>query len=172
MPAGLVWWSFVWEWRLLPQVENHVADAEKLADSGVAQARDLSRRTAVVVLIVFSAVVYLGNAGFPALLDDADSSHAMVSHEMLQRHDWVILYMNGIRYLMKAPLHYWAVATSYAVLGVNEFATRLPVALAMIGLALLVNEFARRFFGGRAGFDSGLAVLVCHGFFHFTRTFI
>src|SRR5260370_8302439 len=114
MPAGLVWWSFVWEWRLLPQVENHVADAEKLADSGVAQARDLSRRTAVVVLIVFSAVVYLGNAGFPALLDDADSSHAMVSHEMLQRHDWVILYMNAIRYLMKAPLHYSPPAMIYA----------------------------------------------------------
>jgi len=156
----------------LPQVENHVADAEKLADPGVAQTRDLSRRAAVVVLMVLSAVVYLGNAGFPALLDDADASHAMVSREMLQRHDWVILYMNGIRYLMKAPLHYWAVATSYAALGQNEFSTRLPVALAMIGLVLLVNEFARRYFGGRAGLYSGLIVCTGAGFFLFTRIMI
>jgi hypothetical protein len=84
----------------------------------------------------------------------------------------VILYMNGIRYLMKAPLHYWAVAMSYAALGQNEFSTRLPVALAMIGLVLLVNEFARRFFGVRAGLYSGLAVCTGAGFFLFTRIMI
>jgi hypothetical protein len=32
---------------------------------------------------------------------------------MLQRHDWVTLYVNGVRYLEKAPLMYWGVATSY-----------------------------------------------------------
>src|SRR5256714_12292963 len=103
-----------------------------------APVRELSRSTVVILLATFSAVVYLGNAGFPGLLDDADASHAMVSWEMLQRHDAVILYMNGIRYLMKAPLHYWAVAVSYGIFGRNEFATRLPVALSMIGLAALV----------------------------------
>ena len=125
-----------------------------------------------MIALAFGCVIYLGNAGFPGLLDDADASHAVVAREILQRHDWVILYMNGIRYLMKAPLHYWAVAASYALLGVNEFATRLPVALAMIGLGLLVNEFARRFFGVRAGLYSALAVLTGVGFFLFTRIMI
>ena len=132
----------------------------------------LSRKAGAVIALSFGCVIYLGNAGFPGLLDDADASHAVVAREILQRHEWVILYMNGIRYLMKAPLHYWAVAASYAVLGVNEFATRLPVALAMIGLALLVNEFARRFFGVRAGMYSALAVLTGAGFFLFTRIMI
>jgi 4-amino-4-deoxy-L-arabinose transferase-like glycosyltransferase len=132
----------------------------------------LTRGAAVVVLLIFAAVVYLGNAGFPALLDDADASHALVSHEILQRHDGIILYMNGIRYLMKAPLHYWAVAASYAALGQNEFSTRLPVALAMIGLVLLVSEFARRYFGSRAGLYSGLVVCASAGFFLFTRIMI
>jgi 4-amino-4-deoxy-L-arabinose transferase-like glycosyltransferase len=80
--------------------------------------------------------------------------------------------MNGIRYLMKAPLHYWAVAASYAVLGQNEFSTRLPAALAMIGLVLLVSEFARRYFGARAGLYSGLVVCTSAGFFLFTRIMI
>ena len=110
-----------------PQVEHSVAETTSLASSKVATpadqsgypGRELSRAAAVILLVVLSAAIYVGNAGFPGLLDDADASHAMVSHEMLQRHDWVILYMNGIRYLMKAPLHYWAVAMSYAALGQN-----------------------------------------------------
>jgi 4-amino-4-deoxy-L-arabinose transferase-like glycosyltransferase len=165
---------------LSPQVEHSVAETTSLASSKVATPADqpgypgqeLSRAAAVILLVVLSAAIYLGNAGFPGLLDDADASHAMVSHEMLQRHDWVILYMNGIRYLMKAPLHYWAVAMSYAALGQNEFSTRLPVALAMIGIVLLVNEFARRFFGVRAGLYSGLVVCTSAGFFLFTRIMI
>lgn len=127
---------------------------------------------AAAILFVLGCGIYLGNAGFPGLLDDADSSHAMVSVEMLHRHDWVILFMNGIRYLMKAPLHYWTVAASYAAFGQNEFATRLPVALSMIGLALLANAFSRRYFGARAGLYSGLAVLTGAGFFLFTRIMI
>src|SRR5438477_1879981 len=42
----------------------------------------------------------------------------------------------------------------------------------MTGLALLVNEFARRFFGVRAGLYSALAVLTGAGFFLFTRIMI
>src|SRR4029077_7840006 len=58
------------------------------------------------------------------------------------------------------------------VLGQNEFSTRLPVALAMIGLVLLVNEFARRFVGVRAGLYSGLVACTGAGFFLFTRIMI
>jgi 4-amino-4-deoxy-L-arabinose transferase-like glycosyltransferase len=165
---------------LLPQVEHASSETSSLAtsetgsptDQAVSSGRGLSHGAAVILLIALSAAIYLGNAGFPPLLDDADASHAMVSHEMLQRHDWVILYMNGIRYLMKAPLHYWAVAMSYAALGKNEFSTRLPVALAMVGMVLLVNGFARRFFGVRAGLYSGLVVCTSAGLFLFTRIMI
>lgn len=154
------------------QVEYDSSEAASAPKERGSVNSEWSRPAAVVLLIFLSAAIYLGNAGFPALLDDADASHAMVSREMLQRHDGVILYMNGIRYLMKAPLHYWAVALSYAALGQNEFSTRLPVALAMIGLVLLVNEFARRFFGARAGLYSGLVVGTGAGFFLFTRIMI
>ncbi len=44
----------------------------------------------------------------PPLLDDADSVHSEVAREMVARHDWITLYANGIRYLEKAPLMYWA----------------------------------------------------------------
>jgi hypothetical protein len=157
---------------LSPPVENKLAEAVSASVERGATTSEFSRSVAVILLLFLSAAIYLGNAGFPALLDDADASHAMVSREMLQRHDGVILYMNGIRYLMKAPLHYWAVALSYAVLGQNEFSTRLPVALAMMGLVLLASEFARRFVGVRAGLYSGLIACTGAGFFLFTRIMI
>lgn len=134
--------------------------------------RGISNRFAVVLLLALSAVIYIGNAGHPALLDDADASHAVVSREILQRSDWVVLHMNGIRYLMKAPLHYWAVAVSYKLLGQSAFSTRLPVALAVVGLVLLLYAFGRRFFGSRAGFYSGLVVCTSAGIFLFTRIMI
>ncbi len=127
---------------------------------------------ALLLLLCIAAGIYIGNAAYPGLLDDADASHATVSREMLERGDGVILYMNGIRYLMKAPLHYWAVALSYGLFGANAFSTRLPVALSMAGLALLVYGFARRYFGERAGLYSGLVVCTGAGFFLFTRIMI
>src|SRR6266481_1989355 len=127
---------------------------------------------AILLLLIIATGIYIGNAAYPGLLDDADSSHATVSQSILERGDWVILYMNGISYLMKAPLHYWAVACSYRLFGANAFSTRLPVALSMIGLAALVYAFARRYFGERAGLYSGLAACTSAGFFLFTRIMI
>lgn len=132
----------------------------------------LKPRFAILLLVFIAAGIYIGNAAYPSLLDDADASHASVSRSMLERGDWVILYMNGIRYLVKAPLHYWAVALCYRLFGANAFSTRLPVALSMIGLAFLVYSFARRYFGERAGLYSGLVVCTGAGFFLFTRIMI
>ncbi len=129
-------------------------------------------RLPALTLLALSAFLYLGTAFSPALLDDADASHALVAREMLQRGDWAVMYLNGIRYLQKAPLHYWWVALDYALLGQTEFATRLPVALSMIGLTLLVFEFGRRFFGERAGFYAGLVLATSVGMFIFTRIMI
>ncbi len=106
----------------------------------------------------------------PPLLDDADSVHAEVAREMLVRHDWVTLYANGIRYLEKAPLLYWSMASSFTLFGVHTAAARLPLALAVLGLALTLESFARRAFRfPRAGLYAGLILLSSFGIFIFTR---
>ncbi len=135
--------------------------------------RSLRSSWIVLFLLVLSAGLYVGTAGSPALDDDdVDAAHAMVSQEMLQRNDFVVPYMDGIRYLIRPPMHFWMVAASYKLLGESEFATRLPLALAMVGMVLLTFEFGRRFFGQRAGFYGALAVATSAGMFLFTRTMI
>ena len=126
-----------------------------------------------VCLLIFSAGLYIGTAGSPALDDDdVDAAHAMVSQEMLKRNDFVVPHMDGLRYLIRPPMHFWMVAASYKLLGESEFATRLPLGLAMVGMVLLTFEFGRRFFGRRAGLYAALAVATSVGMFIFTRIMI
>jgi 4-amino-4-deoxy-L-arabinose transferase-like glycosyltransferase len=133
----------------------------------------VASRWTMLCLLVLSAGLYICTSATPALDDeDVDAAHALVSQEMLLRHDFVVMYMDGLRYLIRPPMHFWLVAASYKLLGESEFATRLPVGLAMVGLVLLTFEFGRRFFGRRAGLYGALAVATSVGMFIFTRNMI
>jgi len=121
--------------------------------------------------IVFAAV-YCGSLFSPALLDDADSTHAEAAREMFVSGDYVTLHVNGVRYLEKAPLPYWLVAISYHIFGVNEFASRLPMALSVLLLGVLAVVWGRRAFGERAGIYAGVFVYTAAGVFLFTRILI
>src|SRR5581483_12314991 len=100
-------------------------------------------------VIFLFLIVYLGSAFSPALQDDADCTHAEAAREMLVRGDYVTLHVNGVRYLEKAPLPYWLVAFSYRIFGFNEFATHLPLIVAMFLLVLLAMHWGGRAFGDR-----------------------
>jgi 4-amino-4-deoxy-L-arabinose transferase-like glycosyltransferase len=127
-------------------------------------------RPQLLVLVAVWALIYLASCRYPPpLLDDADTVHAEAAREMIESGDWITLHANKIRYLEKAPLMYWSIAISYELFGVNEFASRLPLALAALGLMLatmLIGKFA---FGERAGFYSALAMGTCAGLYLFTR---
>jgi 4-amino-4-deoxy-L-arabinose transferase-like glycosyltransferase len=124
----------------------------------------------VAILFIVASLFYLGAASSPALGDDdVDAPHAVVAREMLERHDYIVPYMNGVRYLVRPPLHFWMIAASYTLFGQTEFATRLPLALTVITLLLLVFEFGRRFFNLRVGLYGGLILASSPGLFIFTR---
>lgn len=108
----------------------------------------------------------------PALLDDADSTHAEAAREMLVTGDYVTLHVNGVRYLEKAPLPYWMVAFCFGIFGENEFAARLPMALSVLLLGLLALVWGRRAFGERTGIYAALFVYTSAGVFLFTRILI
>jgi 4-amino-4-deoxy-L-arabinose transferase-like glycosyltransferase len=129
-------------------------------------------RISVLVLVALWAVIYMAGLSRPALLDDADTVHAEAAREMLQRHDWVTLYVNGIRYLEKAPLMYWGVATSYTLFGVSEWSTRFPLVLGVLAMILSTYGLGRWALGSEGGFDSGLVLATALGPYLFTRFLI
>jgi 4-amino-4-deoxy-L-arabinose transferase-like glycosyltransferase len=136
------------------------------------------RSTLLLMLTLWVAFYASFTLFTPPLLDDADSVHAEVAREMLVRHDYVTLYANGIRYLEKAPLMYWAMALSMKIvmlLGATSpralaAAARFPIACDVLGLMLFAEIFARRLFrNARAGLYAVVMLLSSFGIFIFTR---
>src|SRR5579864_3822411 len=132
-------------------------------------ASNLARVRSLAIITLLWASIYLAGIFRPPLLDDVDSVHAEAAREIVLRHDWVTLYTNGVRYLEKAPLMYWAIAASYKLLGISDWSTRLPLALTMLLLALATYAVGKRAYGEPGGFYSALVMMTCLGPYIFTR---
>jgi 4-amino-4-deoxy-L-arabinose transferase-like glycosyltransferase len=136
---------------------------------------DASRRASlasVLILVALWAAIYFAGIFTPPLLDDVDTIHSEAAREMLLRHDWVTLYTNGLRYLEKAPLMYWGLATSYEVFGISDWSTRLPLMLGVLALVLATYKLGAYAFGERGGFYAGLVLVTSVGPYIFTRFLI
>ena len=123
----------------------------------------------IVGILIFWALIYLPGLASPPMMDDADAEHAEISREMLLNHDFVTMHVNGVRYLDKAPLPYWITTGSYALFGVSEFSTRLPITLFALFSALAVFWLGREVAGGEAGFYAALVLGTSIGPYIYTR---
>jgi len=138
-----------------------------------ASQRSWRQKFFVSLIVLVWAVIYLGSLFQPPLMDDADTVHAEAAREMVEHNDWVTLKINdGFRYLEKAPLMYWLVAASYKVFGVHDWSARLPIALGMLALLLVVYRIGRRFYGDEGGLYAALALATGFGPFIYTRFMI
>ncbi len=102
-------------------------------------------------------------------MDDVDAVQAQIARNMLTSGDWVTARLDGVAYMEKAPLIYWAMAICYKIFGVHDWSARIPVVLSAIGLAWLTAAFGMWAFGRLAGFYAGLCISTCVGLFLFTR---
>jgi 4-amino-4-deoxy-L-arabinose transferase-like glycosyltransferase len=125
-----------------------------------------------ILLLAFWLAIYGASLFTPPLLDDADATHAQAAQTMAQTGDWVTLHVNGVRYLEKPPLPYWIAAASLHLFGAGAFAMHLPLALAVLALALLGYLWSRRAFDERTALYTALFTLTAAGVFLFTRIFI
>ncbi len=147
--------------------ERHDAPSEPVLvpDRQAARAGHFS----LAIIFLLWGAIYFAGIFSPALLDDVDTIHAEAAREMVQRHDWVTLYTDGIRYLEKAPLMYWATATSYELFGASEWSTRLPLMLGVLALLLVTYVLGKRAYGERAGFYATVVLVTSLGPYIFTR---
>ena len=92
----------------------------------------------MVGLALAALVLYLFELGKAALPDWDAAIYADVTKEMLEGHHWLTPYLNHQLFFQKPPLLYWAQMVTFNLFGMNEFAARLPSALAGVGVVLLV----------------------------------
>lgn len=110
-----------------------------------------------VLLLLLGAVLFLPRLGTPSLWDIDEGNNAEAAREMLESGNWVVPTFNFELRVDKPALLYWLQIAAYQLFGVNEFAARLPSALAAILTMLLAYELARALFGdARQGLLAGV----------------
>ena len=104
---------------------------------------------AMLAIIAMACVLYLGSLGERPLQDYDEALYAIATHEMVTTGDLATITFRGQPYFEKPPLYFWLATISEKIFGENEFALRLPSALAGIGLVLLVMLLTRELSGSR-----------------------
>ncbi|MGH7948791.1 MAG: phospholipid carrier-dependent glycosyltransferase, partial [Candidatus Binataceae bacterium] len=128
-----------------------------------------SRRARALTAALLATLLYLPALGSAPLWEPDEGRYAEISREMLASGDFVTPRNNYVRYFEKPPLVYWTTAASMALFGENEFAARLPAALASIGQVVIVALLAESMFGATAGLIAALALATFPVFIGFAR---
>lgn len=90
----------------------------------------------ILGLFLICSIAFLWNLGNTGLVDETEPLFAEAARQMVRTGDWITPYFNGETRFDKPPLVYWLMAIGYQVFGVNEWAVRLPSALAAITLSV------------------------------------
>jgi 4-amino-4-deoxy-L-arabinose transferase-like glycosyltransferase len=119
-------------------------------------------------LAALLTLLWLATLSARPLFNPDEGRYAEIPREMLSGGDWVVPHLNGLAYIEKPPLQYWATALSYRLLGPSEFAARLYAGLTALGTILLVWLLARRLWSLEAAWRaaavlSGMLMFVALG---------
>src|SRR5947209_18495847 len=112
----------------------------------------------VLLLTAVTAALTLPNLGAASLWDLDEGLNAEAAREMLESGNWIVPTFNFQLRSSKPALLYWCEALAYRAFGVNEFAARLPSALAGWAAVLSTYFLGRRMFGPAAGFLGALVL--------------
>ena len=108
------------------------------------------RRIDWLLLIGFSSFLYFFGLSQFGLVGADEPRYAEVAREMLTRRDWITPVLGNQPWLEKPPLYYWQAMVAYDVLGVSDWASRLPSAVDATLMVIAVFCFLGKF---RPGFQ-------------------
>jgi len=122
------------------------------------------------VLAAVAVFVLSFELGSRELSSPDETRYAAISRSMLDTGDWLTPVHNfKFRHWHKPPLTYWLMASSFHVLGYNDWAARVPSALAALAAVMGVYVIGRTLHSPRAGFLAGVVLLASPLFFILAR---
>lgn len=105
----------------------------------------LLRRHPLLATLALALLLGLAFQGTRGLLEPDEGRYTNVALQMLHTGDFITLRRNDeALHFTKPPLTYWTIAASVATFGYNEWAVRLPIALAFTLCAGLLFAMGRR----------------------------
>jgi 4-amino-4-deoxy-L-arabinose transferase-like glycosyltransferase len=121
------------------------------------------------LLVTLAVALTVATAGWGSLYNETDGQYAGAAKVMVRNGSWLIPENDGIPRLVKPPFLYWALAASMKVFGVNEFAARLPNAVAVVAWVVVTFLIGREIGGISRGFYAGIVLLTSLGTFTLGR---
>lgn len=110
-------------------------------------------RLGIATVLLLSWFTLLGER---ALFNPDEGRYAEIPREMLASGDWLVPRLNGLVYIEKPPLQYWATALSYRLFGVNVWAARFYTGLCGVLSVLVSAALARRLWGSASAWRAGI----------------
>lgn len=117
------------------------------------------QQKATLFLIAASILVFLPFLGAAGMFDPTDSFFMESAREMLEKHVFAFPLINYAPWLDKPALAFWFIALSDKMLGLNEFAGRLPSALGGITTVLITYLFCRKMLLSRQALLAAMVML-------------
>ena len=106
------------------------------------------------------------------ITDSVESKYALTAKEMLLSGDWISPQIYGNYWYDKPVFFYWLTAAGFKIFGFNEFAARFfPALFGMAGLGLLVYA-AKKLYGEKTAFWSGVILMTSTEFFLISKSVI
>lgn len=112
-----------------------------------------NKYTPFLIIIVFSALLFIPNLGVVHLFDWDEINFAEGAREMMVLNDYSRVYINFQPFWEKPPLFMWFQVLSMKTFGINEFGARFPNAVFGIITLLVLFQIGKKLF------DEKLAII-------------
>jgi len=113
--------------------------------------RSIPPRFSLVALLLLCGLLFFWQLDAYSLFNETEAKQAEIARQIWVQQDWLTPHYNGEIYVDKPILLHWLMALSMPLVGLNEWAIRLPSAIAATGLILGTWGYIRYFAGERVG---------------------
>ena len=112
-----------------------------------------------VLLVAIGVINFILPLGLTPLFDLDEGAFSEATREMLKSGNFLTTYLDGSLRFDKPILIYWLQALSVKLFGLNEFALRLPSAIAGLLWAFAIYLFSKKVFNEKVAFFATLFML-------------
>ena len=119
----------------------------------------------IALAVLLCTLIWFAGLEYRGLFMPDEGRYADISREMLDSNDWVTPRLNGIKYLEKPPLQYWATAGIFGVFGADEWTARLWPAICGLVCIAFTAFAALRLAPGAPWTPTAVTLVGSWGFF-------